>query len=151
MRFWLVILSLKREEGSQIVQADSAKRRPLSKTLAEDTMIVSYSFGKITIDGQEYTEDVIIMPSGEVVSPWWRKAGHELALSDIKEILETTPSVLVVGTGDPGMMKPISGLGANLQAKGIRVIVQPTKQAVDTFNALREESEVVAACFHLTC
>ena len=114
-------------------------------------MIESYSFGKITIDGQEYTEDVIIMPSGEVVSPWWRKAGHELALSDIKEILEATPSVLVVGTGDPGMMKPISGLGANLQAKGIRVIVQPTKQAVDTFNALREESEVVAACFHLTC
>ncbi len=114
-------------------------------------MIEYYSFGKITIYSQTYTKDVIIMPNGEVVSPWWRKTGHELALSDIEAILEAAPSVLVVGTGEFGMMKPYSGLADNLHAKGIRVIVLPTKQAVDTFNALREEAVVVAACFHLTC
>ncbi|MFH2044943.1 MAG: Mth938-like domain-containing protein [Pseudomonadota bacterium] len=114
-------------------------------------MIESYSFGKIIINGHPYTRDIIIMADGKIISPWWRKTSHVLAVSDIEEIVKSTPGVLVVGTGDPGMMKPVRGFTADLKAKNIRVVVLPTEHAVITFNKLKKESEFVAACFHLTC
>ncbi len=114
-------------------------------------MIESYSFGKITIDGQNYTKDLIIMPSGKIIGPWIRNAGHILEFSDIKEILEEAPSILVIGTGAYGGMKLKNDLSVELQEKGIDAIARPTKEAVQTFNALQKKSEVVAACFHLTC
>ena len=115
------------------------------------TMIESYSFGKITIDRQKYSKDLIIMPSGRIVGPWIRNAGHILEISDIKEILEEAPSVLVIGTGAYGGMKLKNDLSVELREKGIDVIARPTKEAVERFNAFQEKSEVVAACFHLTC
>jgi hypothetical protein len=117
----------------------------------KDTKIQSYSFGKITIDRQTYTKDLIILPSGKIVGPWIRNAGHILEVADIKEILDEAPSVLVIGTGAYGGMKLKIDLSVQLQEKGINVIARPTKEAVATFNALQERSDVVAACFHLTC
>ena len=114
-------------------------------------MIESYSFGKISIVGRTYTKDVILLATGTVISPWWRKSGHELTLVDISVILETGPKLLVVGTGNPGLMQPASGLEETLQEQGCRLIVEPTTQAVGTFNELYENAKEVAACFHLTC
>lgn len=39
--------------------------------------IASYSFGKITIDGQTFTSDLIIYP-GRIDPSWWRREGHFL-------------------------------------------------------------------------
>lgn len=50
-------------------------------------MIISYTFGKIMIDGKTYNEDVIVLPDGRVISPWWRNAGHVLSFPDIKKIV----------------------------------------------------------------
>src|SRR5439155_5489531 len=33
-----------------------------------------YSFGRILVDGQEHTRDVIVLP-GRVVGDWWRREG----------------------------------------------------------------------------
>lgn len=114
-------------------------------------MIDSYSFGRMVIDGHEYTKDLMILPDGTVVHPWWRNAGHQLVASDIEALVEASPGVLVVGTGNPGMMTPDRALCAELESQGIRVIVLPTKEAVGEYNALRQRGENVAACFHLTC
>ncbi len=114
-------------------------------------MIESYSFGKMVIDGREYTKDLMILPNGEVVSPWWRKTGHELVASDIEVLVEARPGILVVGTGSPGMMKPDPCLRSALEASGTTMVAMPTKQAASEYNSLREQGENVGACFHLTC
>jgi len=113
-------------------------------------MIESYSFGRMVIDGREYTRDLMILPGGEIVGNWWRKIGHELVMEDIGELLAAKPEQLVVGTGNSGVMRVGKGLENELQAKGIRLIALPTGQAVERYNSLLGK-ERLAACFHLTC
>ena len=114
-------------------------------------MIHSYSFGKMTINGETYRRDLIILPDGAVLSPWQRKSGHRLELCDLKAVLDSHAKILVIGTGKPGLMRPHASLVADLQEKGITAMVMSSKRAAEKFNSLAGASNDVAACFHLTC
>lgn len=111
--------------------------------------IQNYRFGSIIIDGQRYSSDVIIYPD-RVDDRWWRKEGHLLQVEDLEEVIQARPEVLVVGTGNPGLMEVLPETQEYLQAQGIELIVQPTDQAWQTYNRLSSSRRVVAA-FHLTC
>jgi len=112
-------------------------------------MIDSYKFGKMVVEGQVYSSDLIIYPD-RIDSSWWRKSGHRLCLEDIKEILEEKPEVLVVGTGAYGLMKVDKEVKDYAQAEGIELIVDKTKNAVQKFNELASQKKTIGA-FHLTC
>lgn len=114
-------------------------------------MIDSYTFGKMTVNGNEYRKDLIILPNGSVLSPWIRKSGHRLTLADLDPVLDSSAKILVIGTGTPGLMRPHPTLVNELQEKGITALVLSSKRAADKFNALTGGSNPVAACFHLTC
>lgn len=114
-------------------------------------MITRYSFGLMEIDGEAYRKDLIILPDGSVRSPWWRVEGHVLTVADIQDILAAEPEALVVGIGEPGMMKPDAGFLAWVEAKGIKVAILPTALAVREFNMMSERGGGCAGCFHLTC
>ena len=114
-------------------------------------MIDSYSFGCMVLDGKRYTKDLIILPDGAIVHPWWRKTGHALAISDVRDVIAASPEILVVGTGSPGLMQPEGDLCKELEAMGIETRVMPTNEAVEEYNTLRGQGKNVAACFHLTC
>ncbi len=111
--------------------------------------IEHYSFGKITIDGETYTSDVIIYPE-RVDSLWWRKEGHTLHIEDLQDVLNANPAVVVVGTGFFGIMKVPKETIAYLESKGIEVHAARTGKAVEVFNAFQKNKKVIAA-FHLTC
>ena len=111
--------------------------------------IESYHFGEIIIDGRRYKHDVIIYPD-KVDSKWWRQAGHSLSPADVKEVLQTPPDVLVIGSGNPGRLNVPIETQQHLQNMGIEVIVEPTEKACQTYNRMRTERHVVAA-LHLTC
>jgi len=113
-------------------------------------MIKSYRFGKMVIDQDSYTKDVIIFPDGKILSPWWRKQGHVLATEDLHELLAAEPEVIVCGTGAMGVMRPAQELRQNLEDQGIEFIVQKSAKAVETYNSLKDKKRV-AGCFHLTC
>ena len=70
---------------------------------------------------------------------------------DIKDILQVNPEILVLGKGNPGMMKASKDLKEFLQNKGILLLEEPSAQAVDTFNNYLEQGKKVCAGFHLTC
>jgi hypothetical protein len=57
-----------------------------------------YSFGRITVDGSEQTRDLIVLPD-RVVTNWWRRQGHSLAINDLNEVLDALPERLIVGVG----------------------------------------------------
>jgi hypothetical protein len=111
--------------------------------------IEQYSFGKITIDGETYTSDVIIYPES-VDSSWWRKEGHTLHIEDLQDVMNADPAVVVVGTGFFGIMKVSKETIAFLESKGIEVHAARTGKAVEFFNTLQAGKKVVAA-LHLTC
>lgn len=111
--------------------------------------ISHYSFGKIIVEGETYTSDVIIFPE-HVNSSWWRLEGHLLQIPDLKEIIEEKPSVLIIGTGFYGTMR-VPGETINyLKSFGMDVYVHNSKEAVELYNKISSERQTVAA-LHLTC
>ena len=115
-------------------------------------MIDAYSFGNITVGGKEFTKDVIIGREG-VLSPWWRKEGHNLKPDDLGDVIAASPEVLVIGTGSFGAMKVPDDTLSYLKDKGIEPMVMRTAEAVDEFNRLLGElgPDRVMAALHLTC
>jgi hypothetical protein len=112
--------------------------------------IEEYSFGRIVIDGQTYTSDVIIHP-GRVDDKWWRKEGHNLADADLDSVWPEAPEILVVGTGSPGLMKVDPSVEQRCKRERIELIALPTAEAVAAFNRLSAENKKAAAALHLTC
>lgn len=113
-------------------------------------MIDKYSFGKIVVNGTPYNDDIKII-QGTVVSTWWRNRGHRVELNDIKDIIETNPSVLVLGKGQFGLMKSTRSLREFLQKNDIDLIEEKTSKAIMIFNRLFKEGKNVCAGFHLSC
>lgn len=114
------------------------------------SMINSYRFGEITIDGVRYSRDLIILPNS-IREGWWRRKGHRLHIEDLREIFEERPETLIVGTGYSGLMKVPRDVMDRLKEAGIEIIIQRTGEAWKTFNKLLHEGRRVAAAFHLTC
>ncbi|MCF8090104.1 MAG: Mth938-like domain-containing protein [Desulfotignum sp.] len=114
-------------------------------------MIDAYSFGKMIVNGKEFRKDLIILPDGSVLSPWTRKSCHRLTMEDLRPVLDSDAEILVIGTGKPGLMRPHATLVKNIQEKGITAMVMSSKRAAEKYNDLSGTSDVVAACFHLTC
>ncbi|MGC9469875.1 MAG: Mth938-like domain-containing protein [Anaerolineae bacterium] len=120
--------------------------------MAKDTPeIQDYAFGRIEVDGQTFTNDLIILPD-RVVANWWREEGHVLHAKDLHAVLELEekPETLIVGQGAEGRMRVARDAREALTEAGIELIAESTEQACVTYNALRSQGGVVAA-LHLTC
>ncbi len=138
-------------EFLQILGIPCALSRESPVQVEQRRTLAKYSFGRMTIGGRSYQRDLIILANGKVISPWLRHQGHELSPKDIRPILESRPSVLVIGTGRDGRMVPSQDLCPVLRQNGIEPLVLPTPQAVQQYNQLLQENTSVSACFHLTC
>jgi len=112
-------------------------------------MIETYAFGQMVIDGQTYTSDLIIFPS-RIQSSWWRQAGHRLCLADLQNVFQEEPEAVVVGTGFYGLMKVEKEVKEMARAKNISLIIEKTKEAVQSFNRIASQKKTIGA-FHLTC
>jgi hypothetical protein len=112
-------------------------------------VIEAYEFGRITIDGRDYTHDLIIHPQ-RVDDTWWRAQGHRVTLADLETALADNPEVVIIGTGYSGLMQVDQGLRAHLESQHIRLIAAPTIEAWQRYNELAAINRVVAA-LHLTC
>ncbi len=110
-----------------------------------------YDFGKMIVDGETHTSDVIIHPA-RIEASWWRKEGHCLRVEDLERVWDSKPDTLVVGTGFHGnMMVPEETL-AHVRARGVDIRTAPSREAVALFNELQADPEhQVVGAFHLTC
>jgi hypothetical protein len=111
--------------------------------------IETYRFGRIVVDSQVHTKDLIILPD-RIVGDWWRKEGHRLLPADLESVLAARPDVLVVGKGAYGRVRIAPETRQALQEAGIELIAQSTTKAWRTYNQLRLQQRVAAA-LHLSC
>ncbi len=112
--------------------------------------IDSYQFGKIVIDGVEYSSDCIIL-GNSVQANWWRKQGHLLSAEDLESIIKAKPSLLIVGCGASGLMKIPNETRHVLLEEDIQLEAVDTAKAVERFNELSKTGVNIAAALHLTC
>jgi hypothetical protein len=108
----------------------------------------NYSFGRITVDGEEQTRDLIVLPQ-RVVTDWWRKEGHSLAMEDLDDVLDELPERLILGCGHDGRLKPDPAVLDALRERGVEVEPMKTGDAVRRYGELKPER--AAAALHLTC
>ena len=120
-------------------------------------MIEDYQFGSIIIDGQTYTHDVQVFWTGQVFD-WWRKESHVIDVEDVIDMVEQSPESIVIGTGQAGIAKVTEEAKKFITARGIKLFIDHTEQAIKTFNIRQEDSqeeegkiEKVIGLFHLTC
>ena len=111
--------------------------------------IDGYVFGRMIIDSKTYTADVIVYPD-RVDPSWWRKEGHYLNKEDLPDIIKAKPDILVIGTGNMGVMQVPEATVKYIEKQGIEVHVTKTGKAVEIFNELSAGKKVIGA-FHLTC
>lgn len=114
------------------------------------TVIQSYRFGQIQIDGKLYRDDVKLF-GHRVVPDWWRAQGHLVQIEDVQDLLGAKPEVCVFGTGASGMMRVADTVRSAIEKRGIEVVIEPTESACHTYNRLLEKGKSVVAGFHLTC
>ena len=112
--------------------------------------IEGYSFGTIKVDGTVYHKDLIIFPD-KVMINWYRREGHSAAPEDLKEAIDYSPEVLVVGKGAYGGMKIHSATREVLAENKIVLVEENTERACETFNKYIEKGKKAVGAFHLSC
>jgi len=111
-------------------------------------LLQDYSFGRIVVDGEEQTRDLIVLPN-RVFTNWWRRDGHSLAIEDLAEVEDELPEKLILGTGAHGRLRPPQAVIEELERRGIEVEVMHTEDAVRRYGDL--DARRTAAALHLTC
>ncbi len=116
--------------------------------------IDSTSFGSITIDGERYEHDVLIRSSGTVkkrkkrLSKQVYGTSHTVSRDEAEHVFEDGLEVLVVGTGQNGVLQLSEEAESFFRENGVTIILQKTPEAIATFNKRKGK---VAGLFHVTC
>ncbi len=114
-------------------------------------------FGYIVIDGARYDHDVVItdkvLPRRKEFSYRLReKYGHTPLTGEELRIYfeEYKPEVVIIGTGQYGSL-PLTGVEEAAEELGVKLIIEKTPEAIETYNRLKDEKKDVAAILHVTC
>jgi hypothetical protein len=111
-------------------------------------------FGSITIDGKTYDHDVIIHLSGKVdkrkkkLSKEQYGTSHIISKAEAKSVFEDGCDLLIIGGGQEGNVQLSPEAGDYFENKGCQVIVQPTPEAIRSFNQSRKKK---IGLMHVTC
>ena len=120
----------------------------IKERILDKIIIDSYSFGSIVIDNKKYGD--IKIYDNKIVS-WHYIKHHTVTKEDIVEIVESKPSVLVIGTGYYSKVKVEQTAINFLKENNIDFIIKNTKKAYKDYNQLVKEGRNVAAILHSTC
>jgi len=113
----------------------------------DSEFIDNYSFGRIEINNETYTNDIILLGK-KIIPNWWRERGHRLAKKDLEKVVNYQPDILIIGTGNSGRMSVPKSLPKDLDFK---VKSYPTEKAVKKYNQEIKNDKKIAGAFHLTC
>jgi hypothetical protein len=111
-------------------------------------------FGNITIDGETYEHDVIIRLSGKVekrkkkLSKEKYGTSHIVSKDEAKFVYEDGCEILIVGTGQDDNVRLSPEASEYLSNKGCKVVLQPTPEAIHSFNGSCERK---VGLMHVTC
>jgi hypothetical protein len=111
-------------------------------------------FGSITVDGKTYDHDVVLRLSGNVekrkkkLSKEKYGTSHIVSKDEVKFVYEDGCEIMIVGTGQHDNVRLSPESSEYLSKKGCKVVLQPTPEAIHSFNASRERK---IGLMHVTC
>ncbi|RTL85399.1 MAG: hypothetical protein EKK29_12065 [Hyphomicrobiales bacterium] len=111
-------------------------------------------FGSITVDGKTYEHDVIIRLSGDIekrkkkLSKEKYGTSHIISKDEAKFVYEDGCEIVIVGTGQQDNVRLSPEASEYLSKKGCNVVLQPTPEAIHSFNETRKRK---VGLMHVTC
>ena len=110
-------------------------------------------FGQLEIEGQRYDHDVVL-EQGRIrkrrkgpSKPYRDEYGHTPLSAD--EAIPWDAPVLIIGSGAAGQLPVMPEVLAEAEARGVEVIVEPTRDACARLASLAPET--YTAILHVTC
>ena len=100
----------------------------------------------LRINGEVYSGAIGVTPD-EVLGNWPQKAIDDLRIDDFEALLERSPEMLLLGTGEKNEFPP-RDLMFGFARLGVGLEVMDTTAAARTFNVLMGEGRRVAAVFY---
>jgi uncharacterized protein len=110
------------------------------------SVFTGYGEGYVSVNHQRYERHVVVSPE-RGVSDWGAESFESLTPAHFESLLELTPEIVILGTGDslrfarPEITRPLAAARVGLET-------MDTKAACRTYNILTAEGrKVVAAIF----
>ena len=117
--------------------------------------IDSTKFGEITIDGKKYHQ-VLIVGNSVIERDYERLeklfgTSHKIGDWETEELLKENPEIIIVGTGQDGVLEVENNFSDGITNKKIELISARTPEAIKIYNEKVEEGKRVNALIHTTC
>ena len=110
---------------------------------AGQNRFTGYGEGYVSVNHQRFEHSIVVSPSHDVAR--WDVAGFEaLTAADFEKLLELSPEIVIVGTGDT-LRFPHPQVTSGLVTRSIGVEVMDTRAACRTYNILIAEGRAVVA------
>ena len=115
--------------------------------------ITHLEWGVIEAEGIGRTRDLKLWPGGGRPWDWGETDTHHvpgIQIADVEELLEHRARVVVLTRGMDLVLRTCPETLAHLEARGVRVHVAETREAVRAYNELVAQAEAVGGLFHST-
>ncbi|MBD3282646.1 MAG: hypothetical protein GF387_03530 [Candidatus Portnoybacteria bacterium] len=117
--------------------------------------INSTKFGQIVVDNEKYGQVLIVGDSViERESEKLKKVfgtSHKIGDWEIDALLKNNPDIVVIGTGQSGVMKVGDDFLNKMEKEGVNVFSGITPRAIKKYNEEMEKGKSVNALIHTTC
>ncbi|MEI6528218.1 MAG: MTH938/NDUFAF3 family protein [bacterium] len=117
--------------------------------------INSTEFGSITIDDIKYSQVLIV--GDKVMEREYSKlkelfgTSHKIGDWEVEELLKESPETIIIGTGQDAMLEVDEGTVKTFKDNDIKLIIEKTPQAIETYNTLKAKGVMVNSLIHTTC
>jgi hypothetical protein len=111
-------------------------------------------FGSITLDGEKVEHDILIRLNGTVekrkkkLSKEVYGTSHTVSLAEAKYVYEEGAEIIIIGSGQDGMLKLSDEAAAFFKKKVCKVRLMPTPEAAREWNKAKSAT---IGLFHITC
>lgn len=117
--------------------------------------IDSTGWGSVVVNGQKF--DQVIISGEKVIRREVEKleklfgTTHQIADWEIEELLSGNPEIIILSSGQGGVMKIADEVLEKLSKSGAEIKILLTSQTISEFNRLTSEGKKVNALIHTTC
>ncbi len=128
--------------------------RRMTTTENTSPLILSVKWGRMEVEGLGLGKDFKLWPGGGRGWDWNEHGtGHSsgIQIGDCQELLDNGSRIIVLSRGMMLRLKINQQTISYLKERNIEVLVEGTKQAVKSYNALVQEGKAVGGLFHTTC
>lgn len=105
-------------------------------------------FGEVKIDNHVFYSDMIVWWDGEKE---FVEKSHVLDMKMFARLLRKKPDVVIIGTGQQGMVRISDDVLHLAKRRGIKVFVDTSAKAADIFNGMLATRKKAVAFIHTTC